>query len=123
VKRNGTPSDARSNGSGTDRPGPPEAARPIVPPAMAVRAQKRIADEIAAELQIEPLELRARAWHYERIGAGCECTAAGAYPCKHCDFEVSDLLRLLQTVMDETFAVQRRIMERQADMPIGRRRP
>jgi hypothetical protein len=100
---------------------PSSTARPIVPPGIARRAQKRLAQEIMDDLQIEPLELRARAWHFEMIGAGCDCFRAGAYPCSSCDDEARDLLQLLQSVMDETMAAQRRIIERSDTLPIGRR--
>jgi hypothetical protein len=117
---NGTRSDARSAGT-TDRPHPSRAARPVVPPAVARRAQKRIADDVAAELGIEPLELRARAWHFEWIGAGCECADAGAYPCQDCQNETGNLLALLQAVVAETLAARTVLEARAADVPIGRR--
>jgi len=80
-------------------------------------------EDVAADLRIEPLELRARAWHFEMIGAGCECHAAGAYPCDCCDAETDNLWQLLLAVVDETINAHRLIQERSANLPIGRRQP
>ena len=122
TRNNGTPSDARTAGKGGSLD-PLSAARPTVPPGLARRAQRRMTVEIAAELQIEPLELRARAWHFEMIGAGCECFADGVYPCDDCQAEAFDLLQLLQKVVDETITTHRLVQERSARIPRGRRQP
>jgi hypothetical protein len=120
TRQNGTPSGARTAGKTPDQSAL-ASARPTVPPAIARRAQKRISADIAAEMQVEPLELRARAWHFEMIGGGCECFTAGAYPCQACEDEAADLLQLLRSVMDETIEAYRRVQQRTAAIPPGRR--
>lgn len=121
TRTNGTPSTAASAGKPAD-PGPQaQAPRSTVPPAIARRIHRNIAAEVAAELQIEPLELRARAWHFEMIGAGCPCHGADRYPCNECLREADDLLQLLRSVTDDAIRAAARMVARQDEIPRGKR--
>lgn len=118
-------SDGVPPGTPADPPDlPARVSRPITAPAIVRRTLTRIATAIAADLEAEPLELRAAAYHYEMIGCGCECFEAGRYPCKDCQAETLELLALLRSVADDAIAATVQAMQRldTEQLPIGRRR-
>ena len=52
---------------------------------------------------IEPLELRAQAWHYEHLRGACRCPDRG-YPCPDCQQHITALVALLRQVADDSIA-------------------
>lgn len=117
-------SGAPAAGPIADRPGPQlRPARPIQTPGIARRTAQRIAREVADELNVEPLELRAQAWHFEMIGRGCECFEAECYPCDECKRESAEVLELLRSVTDAAITATVRVIQRGAEIPRGRRQP
>lgn len=126
MKANGKGSAAPpAAGPITDNPVPQSrpAAQPIQPPGIARRIAQRIAREVSDELRLEPLELRAQAYHFEMIGSGCDCFESNRYPCDDCKRETADLLALLRSVLEDATAAAFRVYQRGQEIPRGRRRP